>query len=101
MEDKLIMSSDQRALINRRQFLKASGGGMAVLAAGSTLVKLGSGLAQVRVQSLSFTITDALKNMVTHQDPGLNPQANVAQNYFWLFKEATVPAPVPGPLIFA
>jgi Multicopper oxidase len=87
--------------MNRRRFLKVSGGGVAALAAGSTLFKMSDGLAQARVQSLRFTITDALKDMVTHEDPALNPKANVAQNYFWMFKEATLPPQVPGPLVFA
>jgi hypothetical protein len=89
--------------MTRRQFIKVGGGSMAVLAVGAASIELGAGLAQaqVRVQALRFTITDALKAMVTHQDPALNPQANVAQNYFWIFKEASVPAQCPGPLVFA
>lgn len=47
------------------------------------------------MQNLSFTVTDALKNMVTHND------INVAQCYFWLYKEANFPAEVPGILIVA
>lgn len=47
------------------------------------------------VQSLSFHITDALKNMVTHN------AINTAQCYFWVFKEDRWPADCPGPIIFA
>ena len=46
------------------------------------------------VQSLDFTITDAVKDMITHNS------INQAQCYFWLYKEKSLPAEIPGPLIF-
>ncbi|APR87668.1 hypothetical protein A7982_13017 [Minicystis rosea] len=84
-------------LINRRGFIASTiGGTMATLVVGEAL----EGCGNIAVQSLDFTITDALKDMVTHQDPALNPDANIAQCYFWIYKEATLPAETPGPLIF-
>ena len=50
--------------------------------------------AAVQVEELTFTITDALKDMVT--DNAINP----AKCFFWIYKEATLPAESPGPLIF-
>lgn len=47
-----------------------------------------------QVQELNFVITDALKNMVSHNS------INNAQCYFWLFKEKHFPEEVPGPHIF-
>lgn len=91
-------------LLTRRSFLRAGAGGLTALVVGSKLAGLlldESVYAQTQVQSLNFTITDALKDMVTHQDPALNKQANIAQCYFWIYKEATLPAETPGPLIFA
>lgn len=46
-------------------------------------------------QNLNFTVTDAIKDMVTHN------AINVAQCYFWLYKEDDHPAEIPGILIFA
>ena len=48
---------------------------------------------------LNFTITDAMKEMVTHNPGGALP--NAALCYFWVFKEARFPDAVPGPQIFA
>src|SRR4051812_27601853 len=86
--------------MNRRDFLTTSlGGGMAALTIGRVIE--GCAAPPNVVQSLDFTITDALKDMVTHQDPALNSHANLAQCYFWIYKEATLPAETPGPLVFA
>src|SRR5664279_2212764 len=78
---------------------------------GATALAVGSNLpdwilanpAFAATETLNFTIADALKDMVTHQDPALNANANIAQNYFWLYKSATpnLAAEVPGPLVFA
>jgi len=47
------------------------------------------------ITSLTFTIADAVKHMVTHGP------TNTATCDFWFFKEATMPAAVPGPQIYA
>ncbi|MBI5507878.1 MAG: multicopper oxidase domain-containing protein [Deltaproteobacteria bacterium] len=49
----------------------------------------------VRRNTIDFTITDALKDMVTHNS------LNTAQCYFWVYKEASFAADCPAPLIFA
>jgi hypothetical protein len=51
------------------------------------------------VETLNFTITDALKEMVTHEPN--SPLANPARCYFWAFKEDRFPVDCPGPQIFA
>ena len=83
--------------INRRDFLKYGLGGAAVLVVGSGLpwITENKAHAGIRVQTLNFTITDALKDMATHNT------INNAQCYFWIFKEANLPAECPGPHIFA
>jgi len=81
--------------INRREFIQAGFGSMAAIWAGTNLppwVKKAYG--QPVTQTLNFTITDAIKQMVTHND------INDALNYFWIFKEATLPAESPGPIVF-
>lgn len=85
--------------MKRRDFVKFAGGGIAMLFVGSILPKwisrntLFSNSSQL-VQELNFTVTDAVKNMVTHN------AINNAQCYFWLYKEINFPAEVPGPHIF-
>jgi hypothetical protein len=82
--------------IGRRDFLKYGLGGM-------TAVIVGSGMpwmekeahGAVRVETLNFHITDALKDMAT------NNSINPAQCYFWVYKEDRLPAECPGPHIFA
>ena len=85
--------------MRRRDFIKYLGGGAAALIVGTSLpswFNKESNLvesAQI-VQSLDFTITDAVKDMITHNS------INKAQCYFWLYKEKSLPAEIPGPLIF-
>jgi hypothetical protein len=50
--------------------------------------------AAVQVQTINFHITDAMKEMVTHN------AINDARCYFWIFKENNFPAECPGPNIF-
>lgn len=80
--------------ISRRQFLKMAGG----CVAGGTIMFAGArpflGGEAAAALNLNFTITDALKDMVTHNS------INRAQCYFWVYKEASFPAEVPGPNIF-
>jgi FtsP/CotA-like multicopper oxidase with cupredoxin domain len=82
--------------IKRRDFLKYGLGGAAALIVGSEIPWLmeNKAYAGVRTQTLNFHITDAMKNMVTHNS--LNP----AQCYFWIYKEDRFPAECPGPNIF-
>lgn len=81
--------------ITRRQFLHY---GIATLAVGTTMPwLLGNKVyAAVPVQELDFTITDAMKEMVTHNS------INDARCYFWIYKSNTpdLPADCPGPIIF-
>lgn len=85
--------------MKRRDFIKYAGGGIAALIVGTTLPSwisndsIWAKSAKV-VPSLNFTITDAVKDMVTHNS------INKAQCYFWLFKEKNYPAEIPGPHIF-
>jgi hypothetical protein len=83
--------------IKRRDFLKYGLGSMAAVVVGSEMPWLTQGKAHaaVKVMELNFTITDALKDMATHNT------LNSAQCYFWIYKEASVAAECPGPSIFA
>ena len=85
--------------MNRRDFIKYAGAGIATLIVGATLpswISKESILAKSAkvVPSLNFTITDAVKDMITHNS------INKAQCYFWLYKEKNYPAEIPGPHIF-
>lgn len=83
--------------MKRRDFVKYAGGGLAALVVGSVMpawISNNSLFAVKQVQELSFTITDAVKDMITHNEN------NTAQSYFWLYKEANFPAEIPGPHIF-
>ncbi len=51
------------------------------------------------VETLKFTISDAVKEMVTFEPN--SPFPNPAECYFWVFKEDRFPADCPGPQIFA
>jgi FtsP/CotA-like multicopper oxidase with cupredoxin domain len=86
--------------IKRRDFLKYAGGTVGALVIGNGLpwIFKDEAYAAVRVQSLSFEITDAQKEMVTFNTG--NPGNLPALCYFWIFKEATLPADCPGPNIF-
>jgi FtsP/CotA-like multicopper oxidase with cupredoxin domain len=96
--------------ISRRGFLKVSGSGVAAIVIGSKLPFLGvenAHAATPATQALSITITDCMKDMVTHNS------VNVAQCYFWIYKMAIVdvadptkvlvdiPPECPGPTIYA
>jgi hypothetical protein len=82
--------------VSRRDFLKCGLGGMAALVVGSGIPWITKGAhAGVRVDTLNFIITDAIKDMATHNT------INSAQCYFWIYKEASLPAESPGPTIFA
>lgn len=83
--------------MSRRDFLKYAGGGIAALVVGTVVPSWLSNnpiFASVEAADLNFTITDAVKNMATHNS------VNKAQCYFWLYKEKNFPAEVPGPQIF-
>ena len=84
--------------MKRREFLKLGVAGVATLFIGR-LPGLGVHNAFAADQSLEVTITDALKDMVTHN------QVNSAQCYFWIYKMKAngvdVPADCPGPTICA
>jgi FtsP/CotA-like multicopper oxidase with cupredoxin domain len=81
--------------ISRRDFIKYGAGGVAALVVGSEMPWLENEVhGAVRVQTLNFHITDAIKDMVTHNS------LNTAQCYFWIYKEDRFPAECPGPNIF-
>jgi FtsP/CotA-like multicopper oxidase with cupredoxin domain len=83
--------------MKRRDFVKYAGGGLAALVVGSEMpawISNNSLFAVKQVQELSYKITDALKDMVTHNEN------TKAQSYFWLYKEANFPEEIPGPHIF-
>jgi len=82
-------------LINRRDFIKYAGTGMAVIFVGSKMSWFGDGVAHAAEASFAFTITDTIKEMVTHNE------VNKAESYFWIYKEAGLPADCPGPIIYA
>jgi hypothetical protein len=80
--------------VSRRELLKGLGSAVIVVGSPMSGVFGGRALAQVMPsQALNFTITDALKDMVTHNS------INNGQCYFWVFKEARFPADAPGPIV--
>lgn len=94
--------------MKRRDFLKLSASGMAgvaTIAMGSRFPFLGVKNAfAAGTQTLQITITDAMKQMVTHNS------INSALCYFWIYKMSLVdaqgtvtdiPAECPGPTIYA
>jgi len=83
--------------IPRRSFLKYGASGLAALVVGTRMPWLmeNQAYAAVQVQTLNIHITDAIKEMVTHN--AINTTANC---YFWIFKEDNFPADCPGPNIF-
>lgn len=107
------MKTNQKAIslteFTRRDFLRLAGSaGAAIIVAGCGGGGGGGGAAVggggtvppgPAAETLNFTITDALKEMVTHEPN--NPAAGAAECYFWVFKEARFPADCPGPQIFA
>lgn len=83
--------------LTRRQVLKGGAAGMATLVIGSQLdwVFENKAFAAVQTQTINFHITDALKDMHTHN------AINAAQCYYWIFKDDRFPAECPGPTIVA
>src|SRR5574337_997913 len=99
-------------VMKRRDFVKYSIGIGATILAGPKILDLlhvNRALA-ITGQTLNVTITDALKDMVTH-NTGQLPNGttvgpgNPAQCYFWIYKVTAdgvdIPAEVPGPDIIA
>lgn len=91
-------------MMKRRDFLKLSATGVATIVIGSKLPFLGVKNAYAAgTQTLEVTITDAIKEMVTHN------AVNEARCYFWVYKMALVdgqnrteiPVECPGPAIYA
>jgi len=82
--------------MKRREFLKLTAAGVATLFVGR-IPGLGVHNAFAADQSLEVTITEALKDMVTHNE------VNAAQCYFWIYKMKAngvdVPPDCPGPTI--
>jgi FtsP/CotA-like multicopper oxidase with cupredoxin domain len=85
--------------MKRRDFLKLSATGVATIAIGSKLPFLGMKDAFAATQVLEVTITDCIKQMVTHN------AINKAECYFWIYKMKAdgvdIPADNPGPTIYA
>jgi len=87
---------------SRRDFLKIAGMGTAsIIIAGCGGGGGGGGVPSASgdiVETLDFTITDVVKEMVTHEPN--NPGAGPAECYFWVFEENRFPADCPGPQIY-
>lgn len=88
--------------MNRREFLKVSATGIAGAATiimGSHIPFLGIRNAFAATQTLEVTITDAIKQMVTHNE------INDARCYFWIYQMKAdgveIPPEQPGPTIYA
>lgn len=85
--------------MKRRDFLKLSAAGVATVILSSQLPGLGVASAFAADQTLEVFITDALKEMVTHNE------INTAQCYFWTYRMKAngvdVPVECPGPTIAA
>ena len=81
--------------IDRREFLKYSAGGLAALYLGGCTHWLPKGT-PVLDPVLDITITDAMKEMVTHN------AINDARCYFWIYKSniPELPPDIPGPMVF-
>ncbi len=97
--------------ISRREFLKYSigaAGGLAVVVVGSRLSWLSNNpsYAAAAVQSIDFHISDAIKEMHTHNtgllaDGKKVGDGNDARCYFWIYKSVIpdYPPECPGPII--
>jgi len=86
--------------MKRREFLQlGAAAGVATILMGSKLPFLGARNAYAATQTLEITITDAMKQMVTHN------AVNDARCYFWIYKMKAdgvdIPADCPGPTIYA
>lgn len=92
-------------MITRRDFLKLSSAGVATLLVGSRIPGFLVKDAFAATQVLNVSITDALKDMVTHN------AINTAQCYFWIYEmsipgapgetDTVIPTECPGPTIVA
>jgi FtsP/CotA-like multicopper oxidase with cupredoxin domain len=85
--------------MKRRDFLKLSAAGVATIVLSTKIPGIGLLDAYAADQSLEIHITDALKEMVTHNE------INTAQCYFWIYRMKAngvdVPPDCPGPTIVA
>ena len=85
--------------IKRRDFMKLGAAGVATVFLSTHLPFMGTKNAFAATQTLDVTITDALKDMVTHNS------INTAQCYFWIYQMkangVAVPPDCPGPTIMA
>lgn len=85
--------------MKRRDFIKYGMGGLATIVVGTKIpwIMDNPAYAAAQVQTLSFTITDAVKEMVTHE-----PGNNDATCYFWIYKAdvPNFPPECPGPTIY-
>jgi hypothetical protein len=85
--------------MKRRDFLKLSAAGVATIALSTKIPGIGALEAYAADQSLEITITDGLKEMVTHNE------INTALCYYWMYKMKAngqdVPLDCPGPTIVA
>ena len=90
--------------MKRRDFVKYGVGGLATLVVGSKMPWLmdNPAYAAVQTKTLYFTITDAVKEMVTHE-----PGNNEATCYFWIYVATdsagvnpVFPPDCPGPQIY-
>ncbi|GAB4171133.1 MAG: hypothetical protein Tsb0017_26080 [Geothermobacteraceae bacterium] len=97
---------------NRREFIKYSSMGMAVIVVGCGGGGGGGGAPPGNgggggggggggnvAETLNFTITDAVKEMVTFEPT--SPLPSDATCYFWVFREDRFPTDCPGPQIYA
>lgn len=86
-------------MMKRRDFLKLSATGLATLVLSRSLPGLGVVNAYAADQQLEVFITDAVKEMVTHNE------INTATCYFWIYRMKAngvdVPPDCPGPTIVA
>ncbi len=84
--------------MKRRDFLKLTATGVATLVLGSKIPFLGVQNAFAADQTLEIEITDAMKQMVTHN------AINDARCYFWVYKMKAngvdIPVDCPGPSIY-
>ena len=99
--------------MKRRDFLKLGVTGAATLVLGSRIPFLGIKDAYAATQSLTITITDGLKDMVTKNAIAVgitDPNPVPAQCYFWVYKmtatgpngvNVDLPPDCPGPTIVA
>ncbi|MBK5277186.1 MAG: multicopper oxidase domain-containing protein [Desulfuromonadales bacterium] len=86
--------------MKRRDFLKlGASAGVATIIMGSRIPFLGTKNAFAATQTLEVTITDCMKQMVTHNE------INDARCYFWIYKMKAdgvdIPPECPGPTIYA